>query len=68
VVDDFQHLIGCSTAYAFALPPSNATGRFLNAMPAAPNISTAPKPSAHPKRSDNARTPTATAITGLTNA
>ncbi len=39
-----------------------------NAMTAAPNISTAPTPSAQPKRSPSATTPTPTAITGLTKA
>jgi hypothetical protein len=45
-----------------------AAGVFRNAMAAALNISTAPNPSAQPKRSDRATTPTPTAITGLTKA
>jgi hypothetical protein len=38
------------------------------AMAAAPNMSRAPAPSLQPNRSSSATTPTATAITGLTNA
>ena len=41
---------------------------FFRAIAAAPNISTAPSPSAQPKLSPSATTPTVTAITGLTNA
>jgi hypothetical protein len=51
---------------ARATPPGAA--ELFKAIAAAPNISTAPRPSAQPNRSDSATTPTATAITGLTKA
>jgi hypothetical protein len=47
---------------------TSGRGAFLKAIAAALNMSTAPTPSAQPKRSDSTTTPTPIAIAGLTKA